>query len=362
MQLEIYKVNKRLRKYKAYNLANRLLSCYNLLIFIVKRRKMKKYKVSIIVPVYNAQKYIKKCMDSILRQVNNEYEVLVLNDGSIDDSEKLLREYENKYPNIVRVISKKNEGIAKTRNLGIKEAQGDYVCFVDNDDFVDDNYFDVLYNSIQSGYDIVIGGYRRVTIDKIQFQVTPKNSEWYRYIMMAPWAKMYKRDFLLENKIEFLDYGLGEDVYFSLLAYSCTDKIKIIDYIGYNWYFNNESVSNTSQKGFNKELDPVFLLNKIYERIGKKKEEYSYFYVRYGIWYLLFSGRYAESNDFVKEYKNLFSWYKSKEIKIKFPLLSKKTVGETKSVKLAIGLFIIIHKLGLTRVFANIYCKGRIAS
>ena len=228
--------------------------------------------------------------------------------------------------------------------------------------FVDDNYFDVLYNSIQSGYDIVIGGYRRVTIDKIQFQVTPKNSEWSRYIMMAPWAKMYKRDFLLENKIEFLDYGLGEDVYFSLLAYSCTDKIKIIDYIGYNWYFNNESVSNTSQKGFNKELDPVFLLNKIYERIGKKKEEYSYFYVRYGIWYLLFSGRYAESNDFVKEYKNLFSWYKSKEIKIKFPLLSKKTEGETKSVKLAIGLFIIIHKLGLTRVFANIYCKGRIAS
>ena len=318
---------------------------------------MKKCKLSIIVPVYNAQDHIRKCVDSILKQVNNEYEVLLINDGSKDNSEIILREYEKLYPDIVRVISKKNEGVAKTRNLGIKEARGDYICFVDNDDFIEDTYFSTFYDAIKTGYDIVIGGYRRVALEKIQFQVIPKKSEWYKYIMMAPWAKIYRKEFLLENNIEFLNYGLGEDVYFSLVAYSCTDKIKVIDYIGYNWYFNTESVSNTSQKGFNEALDPLYLLEKIYERVGKEKAEYSYFYVRYGIWYLLFSGRNAKTDEFIREYKKILSWYELNEIRLKFPV-GKKTDGEKLSVKLIIKGFIIMHRLKLIKAFAYFYCKG----
>lgn len=315
-------------------------------------------KLSVIIPVYNAQNHIKKCLDSILEQVNDKCEVLVMNDGSTDASEDILQEYQQRYPKLVRVISQKNEGVAKTRNLGIIEAQGEYVSFIDNDDFVDPGYLNAFYQEMQHGYDIVIGGYRRVTSDRIQFQVKPKDSQWYKYVVTAPWAKMYKRVFLLENHIEFLDYGLGEDVYFSLTAYACTDKIKIIDYIGYNWYFNAESVSNTSQKGFNASLNPVYLLQKIYDRIGNSKREYSYFYTRYGVWYLLFSGRNASLEAFLQEYKQIFKWYEQNGIRTQFPLLGKATQGDSFSTRLIVNVFLVINQLNLVPLFARWYCSG----
>ena len=319
---------------------------------------MRKYRLSIIIPVYNAEEHIEKCMDSVIRQATDEDEILLIDDGSRDKSEKIIRKYEKNYPHIVRVISKKNEGVAKTRNLGIKEARGEYICFVDNDDYIDDDYISAFCNAIKYGYDIVIGGYRRIALNRIQFQVKPKDSNWYKYIMMAPWAKIYRKDFLIKNEIEFLDYGLGEDVYFSIVAYSCTNKIKVIDYIGYNWYFNTKSVSNTSQKGFNIKLDPTYLLESIYKRVGKEKEEYTFFYIRYGIWYLLFSGKNAKKQAFMQEYSNLFSWYKMNDIKVRFPILKGKTRGEKISVKLIVKGFIIIHKLKMVKLFADFYCKG----
>lgn len=318
---------------------------------------MGEYRISIIVPVYNAQNHIKKCVDSIIRQITDIDEILLINDGSKDNSEAILREYEKKYSNI-RVISKDNEGVAKTRNLGIQEAKGKYICFIDNDDFIDQNYFENFMNVAEDGYDIVIGGYRRVEAEKIRFEVTPTDTAWYKYIITAPWAKIYRRQFLIDNDIKFLNYGLGEDIYFSIVAYSCTNKIKTINYIGYNWYFNEESVSNTSQRGFNATLDPVYLLERIYQRVGTENEEYSYFYVRYGIWYLLFSGRNAQYNDFIREYYNIFSWYRKNDIKEKFPILSSKTKGEKASVKLVIKSFLLIHKVKCVKLFARFYCKG----
>lgn len=210
-------------------------------------------KLSIIIPVYNAQDHIRTCLDSISRQLRKEYEIILIDDGSRDSSLDILKEYERQYPGSVRVIAKENEGVAKTRNLGIREAAGEYLCFIDNDDFVDKNYFENFLTAIeQDKCDIVIGGYRRVEGDKIRFQVKPVASAWYKFMVAAPWAKIFRRSFLINNGIEFLDYGLGEDVYFSLVAYAKTRKIKVVDYIGYNWYFNQKSVSNTSQRGFSK--------------------------------------------------------------------------------------------------------------
>ena len=96
-------------------------------------------KVSIIIPVYNSEKYISKCLDSVLNQTYKNIEILVINDGSKDNSIDILREYEKKDDRIV-VIDKENEGVAKTRNQGIKKATGDYIMFIDNDDFIDEDY------------------------------------------------------------------------------------------------------------------------------------------------------------------------------------------------------------------------------
>lgn len=316
-------------------------------------------KATIIIPVYNSEKYIERCMESIVSQIDEQYEVLLINDGSKDRSEDIINAYAKKYPDIVRAISKENEGTAKTRNLGIKEARGEFIFFIDNDDFVDRGYFKQFIDAIDEKSDIVVGGYRRVEDKKVKFQSSPKNSSWYKYTVVAPWAKIYKREFLLKNDIRFLDYGLGEDVYFNVVAYSKTKSVKVIDYVGYNWYFNTKSVSNTSQRGFNPDLNVVHVLHNIYQRIGNSQVLYSYFYVRYGVWYLLFSGRKASSDAFLKEYKKIFGWYDQNRIQKRFPLFGKETKGDSFFTKLTVNVFLMMDKLKLVNVFAKLYCSGK---
>ena len=152
-------------------------------------------KVSIIVPIYNAEKTVKRCIDSILNQSYKNFELLLINDGSKDQSLKVIKEYKDKR---IVVIDKKNEGVARTRNLGIEKATGDYIMFIDNDDYIDNDYVDTYVNEIiNSKSDLVIGGYRRVNNKKkILFYKSPDNYPWTKYIIMAPWAKIFNRKFI----------------------------------------------------------------------------------------------------------------------------------------------------------------------
>ena len=118
-------------------------------------------KVSIIIPVYNAYTVIDKCIQSIINQTYKNIEIILINDGSKDKSIEKLNYYEKKYKNI-KIINKKNEGVSKTRNLGIKKATGKYIMFIDNDDYIDNTYVETLLNEIKnSEADCVYSGYRR---------------------------------------------------------------------------------------------------------------------------------------------------------------------------------------------------------
>ena len=119
-------------------------------------------KVSVIIPVYNAEKTVRRCLDSIIQQTSSEWEVIAINDGSKDNSEKILREYEEKEHERIRVFTQNNSGVTKTRERGIREAKGQYIMFVDNDDYLEPDYIDVFLSEIEKGdYDVVVGGYRR---------------------------------------------------------------------------------------------------------------------------------------------------------------------------------------------------------
>ena len=102
-------------------------------------------KVSLIVPIYNSSKYLKKCLDSLVNQTLKDIEIILINDGSTDDSEKLIKNYEDKR---IKYILKKNEGIGKTRNRGIKEAAGNFIAFVDSDDYLDPHFCEYMYNNV----------------------------------------------------------------------------------------------------------------------------------------------------------------------------------------------------------------------
>lgn len=320
---------------------------------------MSKPAISVIIPVYNAQDGIKRCVDSLLNQSFKNFEIILLNDGSKDNSLNILKEYELKY-SFVRVIDKQNEGVAVTRNKGILLAEGEYTMFMDNDDFVDSDYIETFYQAIhEKNLDLVIGGYKRVNQDnQIIFSQDIQQSEWSKYIIMAPWAKVYRTEFLKTNNLEFFDYGIGEDIIFNLAAYKTTDKIGLLDYKGYNWYYNNLSVSNTSQRGFSPKTDILVLFSKILE-LGNPSELEVYYLKRYYVWYLLFSGRTSSNQEFIHQYIRIKEWLKENKLISTISPLSKKVQGERFQTKISLIVFLSLEKLRLVPLFAKIYCKGK---
>ncbi len=115
-------------------------------------------KVSVIVPVYNAEKYIEKCLDSIVHQTENEkIEIIIVNDGSSDNSEKIIKKYieNNLLKNKIKYFSKENEGVAKTRNFGIKKASGEYILFVDADDYIDETTVENLMPYMEEKIELI---------------------------------------------------------------------------------------------------------------------------------------------------------------------------------------------------------------
>lgn len=121
----------------------------------------KKIKISIIIPIYNTEKYLKKCLDSLVNQTLQNIEIICINDGSTDNSGKILKKFAFKDKRI-KIIEKENEGQSKARNIGIKKAKGEFLGFVDSDDWVDKNYFEKLYNAaIKHNCDIACCGFKR---------------------------------------------------------------------------------------------------------------------------------------------------------------------------------------------------------
>ena len=323
-------------------------------------------EVTVIVPVYNSEKYIKKCIESILNQTFKKFELLIINDGSKDNSQKIIEEYQKKDPERIVIVNQENKGVSITRNEAIKMANGKYLMFIDNDDYIDKDYIETFVNAIkENDLDVVLGGYRRPNEEgKVIKELHLKDEEWSKFMIFAPWAKIYKKEYLINNDITFLPVNIGEDVYFNIQAMFLSEKIKIIDYVGYNWFFNTKSVSNTVQKNI-KNLQVYDLLNKCYYVIKEKKileknyEIMEMYFIRYIVWVLLFSIKKLDYKTINEEYKKIFSWLKEK-----FPNYKKnkllglrKPKGEILEVRVIVYIFMILHKLHLLLPILFIYSK-----
>lgn len=195
-------------------------------------------EISIVVPIYNAEKYLDKCLDSLVKQTFQDIEILAFNDGSVDGCKEILCDYQDRYPDKMRVFEQENIGISRTRNKGIHAAKGKYIAFIDSDDSVDCTFCEKMYGKIkQEDLDVVVCDYFEVTSDskkKIEFQqcenctVYEKPELLYR-INTSPWNKIYKKDFLIENEIEF-PIGLKyEDVFFIQKILAKKAKIGSVD-------------------------------------------------------------------------------------------------------------------------------------
>ena len=128
-------------------------------------KMLEKELISIIVPIYNVEKYLRQCLDSILNQTYQNFECLLINDGSLDNSADICREYVSKDSRF-KYFEKENGGVSSARNLGIECSRGEYITFIDSDDWVDYDYLEVLYNSlVDERADIAISTYKQFNMD-----------------------------------------------------------------------------------------------------------------------------------------------------------------------------------------------------
>lgn len=183
-------------------------------------------KVSIIVPVYNTSKQLRKCLNSLVNQTEKDIEIIIINDGSTDNSEKIISEYKNNYNELIKYYSKKNEGIAKARNFGIEKANSDYILFIDSDDYIDETLIEKLMPYINDNINIIKFKLQKVDqdgkiIEKVNGPIFNKinggdafNKLYCEDILLdSPCLYLIKKKLFIENNFTFKrtyheDFGL----------------------------------------------------------------------------------------------------------------------------------------------------------
>jgi hypothetical protein len=240
-------------------------------------------KVSVIVPVYNTELYLSKCLDSLVNQTLKDIEIIVVNDGSCDNSQNIIDEYENKYKNIEGYV-KKNGGLSEARNYGIKKATGEFLAFVDSDDYVDKNMLDKMYNKAKKeDLDIVVCD--SVEIFDNGNQVLKKSNLNYsqmplkNYIISPPMActKIYKRE--LFSKVKFEKGIYYEDLNLIPSLVKFTKKIGFLEEGLYYYVQRNNSIMK--QNKYNDKLLDIFkvLDNNKSNLYSEYPEEVEYLYI-----------------------------------------------------------------------------------
>ena len=235
-------------------------------------------KVSIIVPIYNTQQYLRKCLDSLVNQTLKDIEIICINDGSTDDSQRIVDEYTKKYANVKSYI-KENGGISSVRNYGIKLAQGEYIGFVDSDDYVELDMYEKLYKFATSkDLNVAVCAYyldegnKQTIYKEYHYQDTREMLTRFYGVL---WNKIYKKTFI--DSLDF-DFPLGkrfEDSYYLAHMALYIDKIDFLDdaLIHYVMHFN--SLTNTRSKTT---LDAIDMMNCLRKYYQDKDAEADYYY------------------------------------------------------------------------------------
>lgn len=250
-------------------------------------------KVSIIIPVYNVQQYLERCLNTVVNQTLKDIEIIIVNDDSKDDSLQICEKYQNKDSRI-QVYSKKNEGLSLTRNYGLQFAKGEYVAFLDSDDYIDLNFYEELYKSAkENDADAVFTNLKvhlfngeiikkdenpfsgnnilPIAVIKNMLNVFDEKTYKNNYMGMCVWRSIYKSQNIKDNNITFLSERLylSEDILFNIDFLTHSKKVNFIDSTYYYYCQNNNSLTHSYREDrFSKS---IVLYETICEKIKKMK-------------------------------------------------------------------------------------------
>lgn len=229
-------------------------------------------KVSVIVPVYNVEKYLAKCLDSLVSQTLDEIEIIIINDGTKDDSQSIIDEYVNKYPNRIFSFIKENGGLGDARNYGLQFAKADYIGFVDSDDYVREDMFEKLYNiAIKEDADLVLCDIEYVWENsqerkELKGLMQVDGIEVRKSIFLSPlfaWNKLYRKELFLKYNLKYPKRLWYEDIPVTIPLFAFADKISYVDEVLIYYVQRNSSIM--ASKNTSKMRDIFQVLKQVYD-------------------------------------------------------------------------------------------------
>lgn len=273
-----------------------------------------KIEVSLIIPVYNVESYLRQCLDSVINQSFKDIEIILVNDCSSDNSLQIIKEYQQKDERIIVIDLQENKGQANARNEGLKIAKGNYIAFIDSDDWVTTDYIETLYKTIKennadlaianiSTYNNITGETKHIKFSQIIYNnlLNTKNIKAIILKQRMIWSscsKIYKKDFIVSNNI-FFKQTLMEDILFNYEIILKSDNIIITDKNLY-YYRIKRSFSTMENKG-----DRIYSCMEVFKNIkqmllnNNQFEKYKNSFYSYG--YLCFAAEIEVSKLPVKE-------------------------------------------------------------
>lgn len=323
--------------------------------------------VSIVIPVYNGRCWLNTCIECVQRQTYQYLEVVLVDDGSTDNSREIIETIIRQDRSNIKYkcINQENAGQGGARNTGIKNACGKYIVFMDQDDKMPNDAIEhMLTLADQDDVDIILGGYARVSDGgKCLKKVLLSENEWAKYKSIAPWGKLYRRDFLVQNDIFFLPTVLGEDIYFMMQAYAHKPKVMVYKGIAYYWILNEISVSNTKHK----KVDHTTTLLELYEKINhiemienlQNDKLFEYFLIKTAVWQILYTARFNDVETIIANEQNIWGWMEQN-----YPLYQKNPYigwrlprGEHFLIRLIVWLYMKSMNVGANKVLLKVIGK-----
>ena len=245
-------------------------------------------KVSIIVPVYNVEKYIEKCLNSLVKQTMEDIEIIIVNDGSKDNSINVINKFIKQYPEKIVYLEKENGGLSDARNYGLPYAKGEYIAFLDSDDYVEEDMYEKMYKlAKKENSDMVecdfIWEYPNKQKEDIG-QIYTNKKQMLEKVRVVAWNKLIKTNIVIENKITFPKGYRYEDVEFTYKLVPYLNRVSFLKKPCVHYVQRENSISNLQNertKEIFNVLDHVldfYKKNNIYDEY---KEELEYIYTRY---------------------------------------------------------------------------------
>lgn len=240
-------------------------------------------KISLVVPVYNVSGYLRRCLNSIEIFLAKNCEIIIVNDGSTDSSQIIIDEFVSKCPSAISIYQS-NAGLSAARNKGLKYATGEYICFIDSDDYINPLEFSHVIDSLNScsnSPDVIIYGrieeYEKWSVrvpDQLPFQEYKSGQEYFKAAINEGtyrtnvWDKLFKREFIESYGISFIEGLLYEDMYFCLMSFMYAKSVIIFPYYPYHYiHYNTTSITKQIRL---KDLDVLKFVHLAYDFVSRR--------------------------------------------------------------------------------------------